>query len=44
MVLWHMGRFSNSRGKSSLLGNDSVNIPAATNTDNDREYIVITRC
>jgi hypothetical protein len=32
-----------NRGMSSLLGNDSVNIPAATNTDNNSEYIVITR-
>jgi hypothetical protein len=29
---------------SSLLGNDCVNIVAATNTDNNREYFVITRC
>jgi hypothetical protein len=29
---------------SSLLGNDSINILAATNTDNNSEYIVITCC
>jgi hypothetical protein len=39
-----MGCFYNNRGMSSLLGNDSVNILAATNTDNSNEYIVITRC
>jgi type IV secretory pathway TraG/TraD family ATPase VirD4 len=38
-----MGSFYNNRGMSSLLGNDSVNIFAATNTDNNSEYIVITR-
>jgi heme-degrading monooxygenase HmoA len=38
-----MGRFYNNRGLSSLLGNDSVNILATTNTDNNSEYIVITR-
>jgi hypothetical protein len=43
MVLWHMRRFYNNRGMSFLIGNDSVNILAATNTDNI-EYIVITRC
>jgi hypothetical protein len=39
-----MGRFYNNGGMSMLLGNDSVNILAATNTDNNSEYIVITRC
>jgi hypothetical protein len=29
-----MGRHYNNRGMSSLLGNDSVNILAATNTHN----------
>jgi hypothetical protein len=38
-----MGHFYNNRGMSSLLGRDSVNILAATNTDNSSEYIVITR-
>jgi hypothetical protein len=37
-----MGRSYNNRGMSSLLGNDSINILAATNTDNNSEYIVIT--
>jgi hypothetical protein len=39
-----LGRFYNNRGMSSLLGNVSVNILPATNTDNNSEYIVITRC
>jgi hypothetical protein len=39
-----MGRFYKNRETSSLLGNDSVNILAAMNTYNIREYIVITRC
>jgi hypothetical protein len=43
-ILWHMGPFYNNRGMSSLLGNDSVNILAATNIDNNSKYIVITRC
>jgi hypothetical protein len=43
-ILWHMGRFYNNRGMSSLLGNDPVNILAAKNTENNREYIVINRC
>jgi hypothetical protein len=30
-------------GMSLLLGNDPVNILAATNTDKNMEYIVITR-
>jgi hypothetical protein len=30
--MWHIGRFCNTRGMSSLLGNDSVNILAATNS------------
>jgi hypothetical protein len=38
-----MGRFYNNTGMSSLLGNDSVNILPATNTDNNSEYIVIIR-
>jgi hypothetical protein len=42
-ILWHMGRFYNHRGMSLLLGNDSVNIHAATNADNNSEYIVIIR-
>jgi hypothetical protein len=37
-----MGRFYNT-GMLSLLGNDSVNIFAAMYTDNNSEYIVITR-
>jgi hypothetical protein len=41
--LWHMDRFYNNRGMSSLLGIDSVNILADTNTDNNSAYIVITR-
>jgi hypothetical protein len=39
-----MGRSYNNSGMSSLLGNDSVNILATTNTDNSREYICIIRC
>jgi hypothetical protein len=39
-----MGRFYNNRGMSSLLYNDSVGILAVANTDNNDEYIVITRC
>jgi hypothetical protein len=39
-----MGRFSKNRGLSSLLSNDALNILAATNTDNNSYYIVITRC
>jgi hypothetical protein len=39
-----MGRFYNNRGMSMLLGNDHVKILAVTNTDNNSEYIVITRC
>jgi hypothetical protein len=38
-----MGSFYNNTGMSSLLGNDSVNILAATNTDNNSGYIVSTR-
>jgi hypothetical protein len=38
-----MGRFYNNRGMSPLLGNDPVNILAATNTDSNRKYIVVTR-
>jgi hypothetical protein len=38
-----MCRFYKNRGVSSLLGNDSVNILAATNTDNNSEYIAKTR-
>jgi hypothetical protein len=38
-----MGLSYNNRGMLSLLGNDSVNILAATNTDNNGEYIVTTR-
>jgi hypothetical protein len=44
MLLWHMGRFYNNTGISSLLGNDSINILAATNTDNNSEFIFISRC
>jgi hypothetical protein len=33
-----MGRFYNTRGMSSLLGNDFVNILTETNTDNNSEY------
>jgi hypothetical protein len=44
MVLGHMGRFYNNTGMSSLPGNDYVNILEATNTDNNSEDIVITRC
>jgi hypothetical protein len=40
--MWHMGRFYYNRGMSLLLGNDSVNILVATNTDKNSEYIVIT--
>jgi hypothetical protein len=36
-----MDHFYNNRGISSLLGNDSVNLPAATKTDNNREYAII---
>jgi hypothetical protein len=43
VIMWHMGRFYNNRGMSLSLGNDSVNILAATNTDYNSEYIVITR-
>jgi hypothetical protein len=43
-ILWHTGRSYNNRGMSSLLGNDSVKILAATNTENNKEYIVIIRC
>jgi TM2 domain-containing membrane protein YozV len=43
IILWHTDLFYNNRGMSSLLGNDSANIPAATNTENNSEYIVITR-
>jgi hypothetical protein len=39
-----MDRLYNNKGMSSLLGNDSVIFLAATNTDNNREYIVINRC
>jgi hypothetical protein len=39
-----MGRFYNNTGMSSLLGNDSINILAATDTENNSEYIFITRC
>jgi hypothetical protein len=42
-MLWHMDRFYNHRGMSSLLGNDSLNNLAATNTENNSEYIVISR-
>jgi type IV secretory pathway TraG/TraD family ATPase VirD4 len=38
-----MDRFYKNRGMSTLLGNDSVNILAATNTDNNSEYIAIAR-
>jgi hypothetical protein len=38
-----MGRFYKNRGMSSLLGNDSVNIPAETNTDNNSEYVTTSR-
>jgi hypothetical protein len=43
LILWHMVRFYNKRGMSSLLSNDSVNFLAATNAGNSSEYIVITR-
>jgi hypothetical protein len=39
-----MGRFYNNSGMPSLLGNDSVNLLEATNTENSKEYIVITFC
>jgi hypothetical protein len=39
-----MGRFYKNRGMSSLLGNESVNILAATNTDDNSEYIFTTLC
>jgi hypothetical protein len=39
-----MGRFYNNTGMSSLLGSESVNIIASTNTDSSNEYIAITRC
>jgi hypothetical protein len=38
-----MGRSYNNRGMSSLLGNGSVYILAATNTGDNSEYIIITR-
>jgi hypothetical protein len=39
-----MGRFYNNKGMSSLLGKVSVSILVAKNTDNNSEYIIITRC
>jgi hypothetical protein len=42
-IFCHTGRFYNKRGMSLLLGNGTVNILAATNTDNNKKYIVITR-
>jgi hypothetical protein len=39
-----MSLFRKNRGMSSLLGNESVNIVAVTNTEDNKEYIVITRC